>query len=271
MNDVWKKITWLFFAITLYAILADAVQPWMHLPKLDHVGFTIVFVLFSLVHCALLEGQKRTTCFFGISAFISYVMEEISVRTGFIYGHYHYSNMLGPKLGSVPMIIPLAWFMMIYPSWRVAGVLTRAINSDSLLGRSTQALIAAMVMTAWDMVMDPGNTAAGLWVWERGGIYFGVPRQNYLGWILTTFLIYWAMSILSNGKQQRTIVDRGFSVLPIIVYALYAIRYIAADRVPALQLVALFSMGMPALLALASIYLTRQSNTAVRPDRWTAN
>lgn len=267
MNNVWKKITWLFFAITLYVILADAVQPWMHLPKLGHVGFTIVFVLFSLVHCALLEGQKWTTCFFGISAFISYVMEEISVRTGFIYGHYHYSDMLGPKLGSVPMIIPLAWFMMIYPSWRVAGVLTRAINSDSLLGRSTQALIAAMVMTGWDMVMDPGNTAAGLWVWERGGVYFGVPRQNYLGWILTTFLIYWAMSILSNGKQQRTMVDRGFSVLPIMLYASYAIRYIAADRVPALQLVALFSMGMPALLALASIYLTRQSNTAVRPDR----
>lgn len=83
-------------------------------------------------------------------------MEEIGVRTGFIYGHYHYSNMLGPKLGSVPVIIPLAWFMMIYPSWRVAGVLARAINIDSLLGRSTQALIAAMVMTAWDMVMDPG-------------------------------------------------------------------------------------------------------------------
>lgn len=187
-------------------------------------------------------------------------MEEIGVRTGFIYGHYHYSNMLGPKLGSVPIIIPLAWFMMIYPCWRVAGVLARSINSDSLLGRSTHALVAAMVMTAWDMVMDPGNAAAGLWVWERGGIYFGVPRQNYLGWILTTFLIYWTMSNLSNGKQQSAISDRGFSILPIIVYASYTARYIAADRVPALQLVALFSMGMPALLALASIYLNRRPN-----------
>ena len=99
MKGMLKNISWLFFAITLYLILADAVQPWMHLPKLDHGGFTIVFVLFSLVHCAVLEGQKRTTCFFAISAFISYVMEEVGVRTGFIYGHYHYSNMLGPKAG----------------------------------------------------------------------------------------------------------------------------------------------------------------------------
>lgn len=267
MKEILKKMAWLLFAITSYLILADAVQPWMHLPKAGHVGFTTVFVLFSLLHCAVLEGKKATTYFFALSALISYVLEEIGVRTGFIYGHYHYSNLLGPKLGSVPIIIPLAWFMMIYPSWRVAGVLARTINSSSALGRSMQALIAAMVMTAWDMVMDPGNTAAGLWIWEQGGIYFGVPRQNYLGWILTTFLIYWAMSILSNGKQQRAIVDRGFSVLPIMVYALYAIRYIAADRVPALQLVALFAMGTPALLALTSIYLTRQSNTAVSPDR----
>ena len=186
-------------------------------------------------------------------------------------GHHRYGNMLVPRLGSVPVIIPLAWFMMIYPSWRVAGVLARAIDSDSLLGRSTQALIAAMVMTAWDMVMDPGNTAAGLWVWESSGIYFGVPRQNYLGWILTTFLIYWTMSILSNGGQQSAIVNRGFSVLPILVYAVYAVRYIAADRVPALQLVALFAMGMPALLALTSIYLTRQINTAGTSDKRTAS
>jgi hypothetical protein len=51
-----------------------------------------------------------------------------------------------------------------------------------------------------------------------------------------------------------------------MIYALYAVRYIAADRIPALQLVALFAMGMPAILALASIYLPRQSNIPIIPD-----
>lgn len=270
-KDMLQKIACLLFAVTSYLMVADAVQPWMRLPRLGHVGFTTVFVLFSLVHCAVLEGQKPTAYFFAISAFISYVLEEIGVRTGFIYGHYHYSDMLGPKLGSVPIIIPLAWFMMIYPSWRVAGVLTHAINSDSIPGRSAQALIAAMVMTAWDMVMDPGNTAAGLWVWEQGGIYFGVPRQNYFGWILTTFLIFWTMSVLSSEKPQGAFVDREFSTLPIVAYALYAVRYIAADHVPALQLVALFAMGMPALLALALIYLSAQSDAGVALNKRNAS
>lgn len=40
------KVAWLFFVITMYLILADAIRPWMHLPKLGHAGFTVVFVLF---------------------------------------------------------------------------------------------------------------------------------------------------------------------------------------------------------------------------------
>ena len=32
--------------------------------------------------------------------------------------------------------------------------------------------VAAIVMTAWDVVMDPGMSAAGNWIWENGGSYF---------------------------------------------------------------------------------------------------
>jgi putative membrane protein len=47
-------------------------------------------------------------------------------------------------------------------------------------------------MTAWDLVVDPilSGPTVGAWVWERGGSYYGVPLQNSLGWIVTTFTIY---------------------------------------------------------------------------------
>jgi putative membrane protein len=51
-------------------------------------------------------------------------------------------------------------------------------------------VIAAATMTAWDVVMDPGQTRAGSWVWEAGGAYFGVPLQNFMGWMVTTLTIY---------------------------------------------------------------------------------
>src|SRR5450759_3783108 len=39
----------------------------------------------------------------------------------------------------------------------------------------------------------------GAWVWERGGPYYGVPVQNYLGWIVTTFTAY----VLYRSVERR--------------------------------------------------------------------
>ncbi len=89
-------------------MVVGALRPWVRLPNLGNVGFTLVFVLFALVHSCAMDGPRQTAVFFVISALISYVMEEIGVRTGRLFGHYHYSDMLGPKLGHVPVIIPLA-------------------------------------------------------------------------------------------------------------------------------------------------------------------
>ncbi len=249
--------SWLFFAAIMYLILGEAVAPWFKLPILGNVGFTLVFVLFALIHCLALEGLSRTAQFFAISAVVSYLMEEMGVRTGLIYGAYHYSDLLGTKLGHVPVIIPLAWFMMIYPSWMVAKALITGINTRSLPGLTAQAAVAAWVMTGWDMVMDPGMARAGNWVWERGGDYFGVPRRNYLGWLLTTFLVYWIVGWLWKGKHHKSAVSRTFAALPVIVYSFFAVRYLTPGLFPALQVVALFSMILPALVALFQLRMNQ--------------
>ena len=63
------------------------------------------------------------------------------------------------------------------------------------------ALVGALVMTAWDLVVDPilSGPTVGAWVWERGGPYYGVPVQNYLGWIVTTFTAY----VLYRSVERR--------------------------------------------------------------------
>jgi putative membrane protein len=250
MNRVIRAAAWLSFVAIMYLILAEAVWTWVKLPILGNIGFTLVFVLFALIHCVALEGLPRTALFFAVSAIVSYAMEEMGVRTGLIYGAYHYSDMLGPKLGHVPVIIPLAWFMMIYPSWRVRGV-----DAHSLSGLTAQAMVAAWVITGWDMVMDPGMALAGNWVWEHGGAYFGVPRRNYIGWLLTTLLVYWIAGWLGRDPKRRTVAGKTFAALPVMVYAWFAVRYVASNHFPELQVVAAFSMGVPALVALIRIYL----------------
>jgi uncharacterized membrane protein len=257
-SHLWLSVAvWILFAAVMYLIGAEAVERWLHLPMLGDVGFTLVFVLFALLHCVVLEGGPRTGAFFAVSAIVSYLMEETGVRTGLIYGPYHYGDLLGAKLGHVPVIIPLAWFMMIYPSWMVARELLRSINGRGFAGITAIAVAAAFVMTAWDVVMDPGMAAAGNWVWEKGGAYFGVPLQNYLGWLATTFLVYWIAGLLWRSMSRRAAATKPFEALPVIVYAFFALRYVLSNRIEALQLVALFSMGMPALLALFQLCLPK--------------
>ncbi len=262
-NRGFRTATWLFFAGTMYLIFTEAVAPWLKLPDLGNIGFTLIFVVFALLHCTVLDGVRRTAIFFAISAVVSYMMEELGVRTGLVYGAYHYSNMLGAKLGHVPVIIPLAWFMMIYPSWKVAEALVRGVRADALAGITARAAIAALVMTAWDMVMDPGMAAAGNWVWEHGGEYFGVPRRNYLGWLLTTFLVYWIVGWLWRKGERHGAATTLFDALPVIVYAFFCLRYITTSSVPALQVVALFSMGIPALVAGVQLLLNPHRAEAV--------
>jgi putative membrane protein len=250
-----RWIAWVFFVATLYLIVAEGVRPWIALPELDDVGFTLVFVVFALAHCWASEGPRRTLLFFALAAVVSYALEELGVRTGLVYGAYHYSDQLGFKLDRVPVLIPLAWFMMIYPSWAVARALLRGTDVDSPAGIGLQALVAALVMTAWDSVMDPGMATAGTWVWERGGPYFGVPLRNYAGWILTTFIVYCGAGLLWRGARGERRPDVTFAALPVVVYAAYALAYITPKHLPALQVVALFAMGTPALVALARLVL----------------
>jgi uncharacterized membrane protein len=266
VNRWLRAAAWAFFSGTMYLILTEMVWPWVRLPDLGNIGFTVVFVLFALLHCWAVEGARRTALFFAVSAVVSYLMEEIGVRTGLIFGHYHYSALLGAKLGNVPVLIPLAWFMMIYPSWVVARAILHGVDTRTLPGTVLLAAIAAFVMTAWDVVMDPGMAASGNWTWENGGAYFGVPRHNYLGWLLTTFLVYCIAGWLLPRVKGRNTATRVFAALPVVVYAFFAIRYVAENRIAALQLIAMFSMGVPALIAIAQLCLGRGSGAGQLPN-----
>jgi uncharacterized membrane protein len=256
MSRALAGVTWVLFAAVLYLILAGGLRHWVTLPSLGNIGFTLVFVLFAVVHCAACAGWKRTAFFFALTAIISYSLEEIGVRTGWVYGPYHYSDMLGPKLGHVPVLIPLAWFMMIYPSWVVARAVLKGVEAHSVGGLAALALVAAMVMTAWDTVMDPGMAAAGNWTWEQGGEYFGVPFQNYFGWILTTFWIYMGAGLLLEKWAAKA--KNSFAVMPVVVYGVYGLSYTTPRHMAELQLIAIFTMVMPALVALLQMVHDRE-------------
>jgi uncharacterized membrane protein len=229
-----------YAGLTVYTLVSLYVGAPYHpffTPLLTLLAFT-----FALQHGSQNLGWKHTLLLLSLTFAISLLFECVGVATGKIYGPYHYTDKLGPKfLGLVPLLIPVAWFMMTYPSFVIARRLSPAIKSV-WMWRVFVAAMGALVMTTWDLAMDPMMVAGGHWVWEEPGAYFGIPLQNYWGWWLTTFVTFWMFLTLARIHPSRVSSDISFNQLAILSYAIVGISTILTDF--------LFDLDGPALVGI---------------------
>jgi putative membrane protein len=153
--------------------------------------------LFSLAHCIETRGLPRAALMLAVAFAIALLMEYLGSKHGFIFGNYTYTDNLGFKaLDQVPVIIPVAWFMMLYPAWETAGLLTQQVSG--VIRHASRVGIAALAMTAWDLSLDPRMVADGNWIWHDGGLYFGIPLSNFAGWVITSAMIYAVWTGIEN-------------------------------------------------------------------------
>src|SRR5450432_2862658 len=96
---------------------------------------TVIVLLLTLWHGSHALGVRRTLAFFAITAVTSWLFEEVGVTTGLLYGPYHYTSTLGPWLGSVPVLIPLAWFVLVYSSYGLANLIANRLPGGIAGGR----------------------------------------------------------------------------------------------------------------------------------------
>jgi putative membrane protein len=217
---------------------------------------TAIMALFSLTHAWHSVGGRLTAAFFALSAVIAWALEEFGVVTGLLYGGYHYTSYLGARLGEVPVLIPLAWFMMIYPSYVIANLVVARRPAGTPAGLAPLvglAAASAVVMTVWDLVIDPilSGPDVRAWVWGSGGAYFGVPVQNYFGWFVTTFVVYLAYRALEQrfGDLPAGPIDWRVAAMPVAAYGLMLFGDLASGVTPPeLFVIGPIVMGVPLIL-----------------------
>ena len=140
-----------------------------------------IAVLVILIRAWGLSTTLRT---FAVVGVLSYLAELTGSTTGTPFGRYHYTDILQPQIAGVPLLIPLAWMMMLPPAWAIARLIIG--KSQSRIGFI---ILSALAFTAWDLFLDPQMVRWQFWVWEIRGNYFGIPLVNYLGWILVSALL----------------------------------------------------------------------------------
>jgi putative membrane protein len=246
------------------------------IPRTAIVALDVLSAMsFALVDGARHYRLRGILIFAGFCIVVGNLAENLSIATGFPFGHYYFVELMGPKLFQVPVLLGLAYIGMSYVSWTVARLIVGKAEGP-LAGWRIVALpaVASCVMVAWDLAQDPvWATVLHGWVWRDGGAWFGVPLSNYLGWYGTVFTIYLLFAlylrrwpVAETAKQQPSLrpavifytLCAAGNVLqlfsrqsPAIVMDPTGKQWSYAEIVDASALVSIFIMGGFALIAWA--------------------
>ena len=144
----------------------------------------LAFSLASGLHAYNALGSRRLVKFVSIALLATIMIEILGVQTGIPFGEYEYDlARLGPTVFEVPLLIPFAWFMMLYPSWLVVNELVQTKVPAVLMG--------ALLMATWDLYLDPQMVNEGYWTWFVSGVPSKeIPISNFFGWLITAAIIF---------------------------------------------------------------------------------
>ncbi|MBC5796094.1 carotenoid biosynthesis protein [Sphaerospermopsis sp. LEGE 00249] len=164
-------------------------------------------------------GLGRALCFLVPSVSISLTSELLGTSTGFPFGHYSYLSGLGYKIaGLVPFTIPLSWFYVGCVSYLLARVGLEVDKKPSLLRHLGAIALGALLLTSWDFVLDPAmsQTSLPFWYWQQPGAFFGMPYQNFAGWMGTGSVFMTVAALLWRNNPIK--LERSQLNIPLVVY-----------------------------------------------------
>jgi uncharacterized membrane protein len=231
----------------LLGTLAGAQVGYAFVPEARRVPATraIVGLMFcaSATEAAAARGAGRGPALVAGAGALGFLAELVGVATGRPFGHYTYSDQLGPQVRGVPLAAAAAWAMMARPAWVTAGLISRR--------RPGRVALAAGALTAWDVFLDPRMAREGYWSWPAGGRYEGIPATNFAGWLVTGAGVF-AVWALLDGDDDPAVDGDGALALYAWTWAGELFANLVIWRRPRVALAGGAAMGafaVPALIA----------------------
>ncbi|MBD2310956.1 carotenoid biosynthesis protein [Desertifilum sp. FACHB-1129] len=171
-------------------------------------GGGVAYIILGAIAVALyayrILGLGPWLAFMVPSVAISLSSELLGTSTGFPFGHYQYLSGLGYKVaGLVPFTIPLSWFYLGLVSYLIARSGLEARKAPRWLAFPAAIALGALLLTSWDFVLDPAmsQTMTPFWTWKQPGAFFGMPYQNFAGW-MGTGVIFMSVATLLWKKTE---------------------------------------------------------------------
>jgi len=123
------------------------------------------------------RGSQWLGAMLGATGF-GLLVEVLFVTTlqGYCYGEFLMMVPVGDA--TVPLWVALGWGIIMFSAM--------AATEDLALGPVQKALATGLLTMVLDLALDPIAQDQAWWTWGnlRPGDYFGVPYDNFIGWIL---------------------------------------------------------------------------------------
>src|SRR5215203_275467 len=172
---IYSGLVLIFLAIGAYFMVNVELPPWSHYLSAVNV---VLFALPSFWAVRWWLGWREGTALIVTLGAYAILLEASAILTGFPYGHFGYSDLLGYRIfGLVPWTVAFAWTPLILGAYAVA--------ANLFVNRHARVFATAVIVTLFDVVLDPGAVLLGFWEYEGGGWFYGVPASNFAGWLVS--------------------------------------------------------------------------------------
>lgn len=139
-------------------------------------------------------GMRDAILLFVVFGVLALAIETIAIITGFPYGHFGYSGLLGHRLfGYAPWTVAFAWTPLVLAAYAVAA---RMFSNAAV-----RVVAMSLVLVLFDVVLDPGAVHLGFWKYAAGGGFYGVPISNFLGWLVSGVIAGIVLELFTLWKK----------------------------------------------------------------------
>lgn len=233
----------------------------------SHNETTLALVASSVVMFACcwasathLLGARAAMQFIAIAVLFGWFAEQMGASRGWFFGDYDYTDVLGPRIGDVPAVIPLMWFALAYTGYVISNLIVWRTPVDgptlSLTDAACMSFLAAMIVTAYDLGADPYMVfKLKAWIMAKtDGWWFGETVQGFFGWMFVSFVIVFGFRLLQRRQGPVVAaaqVSKWHVMVPLSIYGGSMVFQMANGYPVETRSIAAFAMGIPLLCALA--------------------
>lgn len=255
----------LAFLASSFGYIAIAESPTLLTSALVISSF--LMLAYAWVSAQHVLGLKSAGVLSALAIGLGYFAELMGTKFGWFFGAYTFTEVLGPQISGVPIVISMMWFVLAYIGYTMSCFLLYSRQHVAYGGLKKAGLIsfvAAMLVTAFDLGADPYFVyGINAWIMKiTDGAWFGETTQGFFGWLIITFIIVMTFQLLARNLPMPKPVKstKWFALMPLVNYGNFIIFQMVFGTPVETKTIAFFAMGLPLSLAYVSWYRWSKSD-----------